>query len=211
MKLKWIPIIAVLVVGLALAGCQASTSTSVPAGSTASTQLTDSETLALGTLKLENTPQAVNAAQAVELLTLWKAVQSLSTSATITSQEMDALYAQIREAMTADQLAVIDAMRFTTADIEQIKSTLGVGIDASTRGTTGTVAQVNAPSGMPGDGMGAPPDAAGMDVGGFSPQADGASSTTASGEASSAPQTRGNVFLEPLISILKEKAATASG
>ena len=75
MKFKWIPVIAVLVIGLALAGCGASTSASTPAGRTDSAQLTDAETLALGTLKLEETAQAVDAGQAAELLPLWKAAK----------------------------------------------------------------------------------------------------------------------------------------
>ena len=73
MKLKWIPIVAVLVIGLTLAGCGAGVEASTSAGGIASTQLSDAETLALGTLKLEDTAQAVDAEQAAELLPLWKA------------------------------------------------------------------------------------------------------------------------------------------
>jgi len=65
MKLKWIPIVAVLVIGLTLAGCGAGVEASTSAGGIASKQLSDAESLALGTLKLEDTSQAVNAAQAL--------------------------------------------------------------------------------------------------------------------------------------------------
>jgi hypothetical protein len=70
MKLKWIPIIAVLVIGLTLAGCGAGVEASTSAGGIPSTQLSDAESLALGSLKLEDTAQAVDAAQAAELLPL---------------------------------------------------------------------------------------------------------------------------------------------
>jgi hypothetical protein len=215
MKLKWIPIVAVLVIGLILAGCGAGVETSTSAGGIASKQLSDAETLALGTLKLEDTAQAVNAAQAVELLPLWKAAQSLSTSQTISTVEMDALYAQIREAMTPEQIKAIDAMDFTEAEITEMKSSLGVGLEAVSVDTAGTSIQSGGQAGAPADGLGAPPDAAGMpagmDANGFSPQANGTSNAATTASSSAALPTRGNVFLEPLISMLKEKAATTQG
>jgi hypothetical protein len=215
MKLKWIPIVAVLVIGLTLAGCGAGVEASTSAGGIASTQLSDAETLALGTLRLEDTAQAVNAAQAAELLPLWKAAQSLSTSQTISTVEMDALYAQIREAMTPEQIKAIDAMDFTEAEITEMKSSLGVGLEAASVDTAGTSIQSGGQAGAPADGMGAPPDAAGMpagmDANGFSPQANGTSNAATTASSSAALPTRGNVFLEPLISMLKEKAATTQG
>jgi hypothetical protein len=214
MKLKWIPIVAVLVIGLTLAGCGAGVEASTSAGGIASKQLSDAESLALGTLKLEDTAQAVDAAQAAELLPLWKAAQSLSTSQTISTMEMEALYTQIREAMTPEQIKAIDAMDFTVAEITEIKSSLGVGLEAASVDTAGTSTQSGGQAGAPADGMGAPPDAAGMPAGmeanGFSPQGNGTSNAATSTISSAALPTRGNVFLEPLISMLKEKAATAS-
>jgi hypothetical protein len=215
MKLKWIPIVAVLVIGLTLAGCGAGVEASTSAGGIASKQLSDAESLALGTLKLEDTAQAVDAEQAAELLPLWKAVNTLSTSQTISTVEMDALYAQIREAMTPEQIKAIDAMDFTEAEITEMKSSLGVGLEVASVDTAGISALPGGQAGAPADGMGAPPDAAGMpagmDANGFSPQANGTSNAATTASSSAALPTRGNVFLEPLISMLKEKAATTQG
>ena len=137
MKLKWIPIVAVLVIGLTLAGCGAGVEASTSAGGIASKQLSDAESLALGTLKLEDTAQAVDAEQAAELLPLWKAANTLRTSQTISTVEMDALYAQIREAMTPEQIKAIDAMDFTEAEITEMKSSLGVGLEVASVDTAG--------------------------------------------------------------------------
>jgi len=215
MKLNWIPMIVILVIGLALTGCGGVRSAITPAGGSASMQLSDAETLALGTLKLEDTAQAMDAAQAAELLPLWKAAQSLSTSQTISTVEMNALYAQIRGAMTQEQIKAIEAMDFSAAEFTKMESSLGVGLEVASLNAAGTPTQPGGQAGVPADGMGAPPDAAGMQAGmdanGFSPQANGTSSITTNASSSAALPTRGNVFLEPLISMLKEKAATAQG
>jgi len=52
--------------------------------------------LALGTLSLEDTAQAVTAEQAAELLPLWKAVHSLNASDNVTTLEMNAVYSKSR-------------------------------------------------------------------------------------------------------------------
>ena len=53
---------------------------------------------------------------------------------------MDALYAQIREAMTPEQIKAIDAMDFTEAEITEMKSSLGVGLEVASVDTAGTSA-----------------------------------------------------------------------
>jgi len=52
--------------------------------------------LALGTLKLEGTDQAVSTSQAAELITFWQAYQSLSNSDTSSDVELEALVKQIQ-------------------------------------------------------------------------------------------------------------------
>lgn len=211
MKLKWIPVIAVLVIGLALAGCGASTSASTPAGRTDSAQLTDAETLALGTLKLEETAQAVDAGQAAELLPLWKAAQSLGASSTITSQEMDALYAQIRGAMTPAQIEAIDAMNYSADDIAQMQSTLGVGLPAVAADSTDAPTQASAPAGAPVDGLGAAPDGGGIpaggDLAGMAPPSGDTSGVGSSARQASSQPLNVNIFIAPLIELLKSKVA----
>src|SRR5689334_13219283 len=76
--------------------------------------------LAIGTLKLEGSANAVNAEQAKTLLPLWKAVKSLSASSTASSAEMTALYQQIQEAMTADQVTAIKNLNLSQTDLQAL-------------------------------------------------------------------------------------------
>jgi hypothetical protein len=73
--------------------------------------------LALGTLELEDTDQAVSEEQAPELLTLWQAYQSLSNSDIAASAEVEAVLNQIQDTMTADQIVAISEMKLTADSI----------------------------------------------------------------------------------------------
>jgi hypothetical protein len=66
--------------------------------------------LAIGTLSLEKAGQGVDAKQAKELLPLWKAVVSLVKSDNTAPQELSALYKQIQDTMTPDQMRSINAV-----------------------------------------------------------------------------------------------------
>jgi hypothetical protein len=102
-----------------LAGCSAAESQSNPTP-VASEQAGTSEVLewsgqlALGTLRLEDTADAVTAEQAATLLPLWQAIRS----GTLQSEaETDAVLKQIEGAMTSAQLAAIQAMQLTGEDL----------------------------------------------------------------------------------------------
>jgi hypothetical protein len=69
--------------------------------------------LAAGTLLLEGGDLAVDETQAAELLPLWQAAQSLTTSDTAAPQEIHAVYGQIQDNMTSDQIAAIADMKLT--------------------------------------------------------------------------------------------------
>lgn len=73
--------------------------------------------LAVGTLKLEESPQAVNETQAAALLPLWRAYQSLSQSDITADVEIEALLNQIQGKMTAAQLEAISALALTDEDV----------------------------------------------------------------------------------------------
>jgi hypothetical protein len=79
--------------------------------------LTDEMALMLGTLKLDEVGLAPDSAQASELLLLWQAYQSLATSDTAASQEMEAVLKQIQQAMTDEQLAAIGGMDLDSEDL----------------------------------------------------------------------------------------------
>ncbi len=72
-----------------------------------------SSQLALGTLKLEDTENAVTPEQAGVLLPLWQALQGTSLQNDV---ERNAVLKQIEEQMTTAQLATIAAMRLTVDD-----------------------------------------------------------------------------------------------
>ncbi len=83
--------------------------------------------LALGTLRLEDNPAvAVSAEQAATLLPLWQGLNSLSSSGTGATAEINALLAQIEGAMTPEQMQTIKAMQLTRADIQAVGQEWGV-------------------------------------------------------------------------------------
>lgn len=120
-------LIVLLLMGLMLASCsgmagaEASSSTSgvtVATGEEADA-LPETTQLMVGTMLLEGTSQAVDAAQAGTLLTLWKAYRSLLNSETSAGAELEAVIEQIKEEMTPEQFAAIEAMQLTNANMQE--------------------------------------------------------------------------------------------
>ncbi|MBN1249063.1 MAG: hypothetical protein JXC32_15500 [Anaerolineae bacterium] len=81
--------------------------------------------LALGTLKLEETADAVTEAQAAELLPLWQALQSNALQGT---DEATAVQKQIEGALTDAQLSAIQAMQLTEEDAQAWAEEAGAGM-----------------------------------------------------------------------------------
>lgn len=115
--------------------------------------------LALGTLKLEENAASIDSTTASELLPLWKAVRSLSASDTTSTLEMNALYSQIEQSMTSEQLVAIAALQLTSSDLAQELASL-----APADGTAATSASASVKSNDaagPGGGQMPPADIAG--------------------------------------------------
>lgn len=93
--------------------------------------------LAAGTLQLEDTAQAVTPEEAKALLPLWKAVKTLSSSETVTQQEISALYSQIEETMTDEQVQAIEAMSLNPQDLAALMEKLGIDMPAMGNGPEG--------------------------------------------------------------------------
>lgn len=116
-----VTIVLVLVLILTQAGCQSGKTAEQAAPSSAGTKATvaqpgtDVRTLAMGTLGLDGSEHAVDAAQAAELLPLWKAYRSLIKSDATAPAELLAVLQQISESMTQAQH---DAMIASTQDAE---------------------------------------------------------------------------------------------
>jgi hypothetical protein len=94
--------------------------------------------LALGILRLEETPQAVTPAQAKALLPLWQAFQG---GALQNQTEQNAVLKQIEGSLTADQTKAIAAMQLTNDDLrkwmEEHGQQFGPGGAAGTPGPGG--------------------------------------------------------------------------
>jgi hypothetical protein len=85
-----------------------------------------SSTLAIGTLKLEETDQGIVPDQAADLLPLWQVLNSLTNSDTAAPEEINAVIEQIQEMMTPEQMAAIEAMELTGEDIMDTMHELGL-------------------------------------------------------------------------------------
>lgn len=73
--------------------------------------------LALGTIKLEGTPEAVDASQAARLLPLWQLMAQLNKSTSTAPQEVTAVMDEIQAGMDPAQVKAIDEMQLTAADV----------------------------------------------------------------------------------------------
>lgn len=189
--------------------------------------------LAVGILALEGTDQAVTAEEAKNLLPLWKAVNSLNKSQTASNDEITALYTQIEETMTAEQVQKIKDLTLTQEEMQALMQKYGgtmggrpQGMDPSSmteeqKATLEALRQSNnggnagggrfAGGGdMPGNGGGFPggggmPGDGGGFPGGTMPNAQG---TPSADQAFRQPRAGGlNILLvEPVIKLLEERA-----
>lgn len=128
----WMLVIVILSLALsACSGAGAATPTSAPAlgaaGSAAvltavlpddyADALSARNQLALGTLRLAGTADAVTPEQAQMLAFLWQGFKALSADTTVASEELTAVQQEITAAMGAAQLNAIRGMRLTSADL----------------------------------------------------------------------------------------------
>jgi hypothetical protein len=128
-------LMVMVILALALAACSGTSSqTNSSAGTTDTTGAQTSNSLSqvnmllVGTLKLEDTDQAVTVDEAAKLLTLWQAYRSLSTSQTAAEAEVVALLNQIQSTMTSDQVDAIKAMNLTSTDLMTLMQSMGGGM-----------------------------------------------------------------------------------
>ncbi len=125
-------IVAILAMAglLFLIGCSsASTSTS-----SSTSAMAPALRLALGTLDLEETDQAVSTASAARLLPLWQLLDQLETSGAAAPAEITAVVEQIESEMAPSQLAAIKAMHITDSEVSKVS--LGSTSAAATASTT---------------------------------------------------------------------------
>jgi hypothetical protein len=152
MKKGKITITGLVVLALGLSACSApgvaATSTAVVSGLNANYQnaLPVEMQLALGTLMLKDTDNAVDAKTAEQLIPLWEAVGSLSGKSGSSPQEIEALYKQIGDTMNPTQVQAIAEMKLTQQDIPQVAQSLGLDLAAGRGFTQGARPTGQAPS-----------------------------------------------------------------
>ena len=221
MKKPTLTILTILVLTLTACG-----STSNGANSASDNQNTASAgalpattQLLIGTLKLEDTEQAVTAKQATELLPLWQTMQVLSESDTAADQEKEALIAQIQETMTPAQRQAIASMNLTRQDLFTVMQEQGVALGGSSQSNSQSRNSSTNSSNFGGGGGefpaggGPPPDGAvSRGSGGFGGQGSGLSPDQIATAQASRTQRSGS-FLPPalinaLIKSLEEKAGS---
>lgn len=134
MKHHYFALSLILVVAVALGACSGGSSTAAwptPEGSKLDTNYSNTLpsflVLALGTMKLDGTTDAVTPDQAWELLTLWQALRSSINTGGTGQAEVSVLVLQIEGSLTANQIAAINALKLTQGDMRSWALANGVG------------------------------------------------------------------------------------
>ena len=190
-------ILRLILMGTAVAALSVSTAACGVSSSGSLDSSAQARQLALGTLRLEGTPQAVDSQTAAQLLPLWRLMDELSTSSATAPQEVSAVVDQIRATMTTEQLGAIDDMTLSTGDLAEPAA----GTASSGTSAFGDAARVPMEAVV---GGGGPPDGGGGIPGGGDmppgPQGQNSASTT----SATTTAARSGVF-QQVISLLQSK------
>ncbi len=233
-KTTFAPVFLGLVLLLAACSNSATADTATASSSTATsgspsetapqTQATDladmsiESKLGVGILKLEGTDLAVTADQANELLLLWKAVKSLNSDDTTSDAEVQALYAQIEENLTEDQVQAIRELSLTQEELSALMQQYGQNQMAAEApsSSSSSSSQMQPPDG--GGGAGGGPGGGGdmAMAGGVDPMAGGGmdmgAQSSTDQEQQAAPTTNNTVdmnlmFADAIINLLQQRVA----
>jgi len=230
---KMIYIAVMMVATLVLAAC-GSTALANTTGQTTSTTASANPTnglplnleLAVGIFKLEGTPNQVDAKTAADLLPLWKAVKTLSSSSATAADELNGVYTQIQDALTPSRVTAVKAMNLTRNDLTALAQEKGIAMGGPGNMTPAqqATAQANQASGQNQPPVGAGLDAGGLPAGGppaggggpggdgGGPGGGGSSSSSRSSSSASQSMARAgaggmnSAFYDALISLLEERS-----
>jgi hypothetical protein len=177
--------------------------------STNATSLSLEGQLLVGTLKLESTSLAISTDQASKLLPLWETLQSMATSGTAATEEINSVVSQIESTMSAQQLSSISAMKLTQQDLAAASAENGTSSTSSSTASTANAssAQLQAGSGAPtggNPGGGNPP----TDMGGGLSASTGAQTGATQAVATQSAGTTSQVpsaLISVLVQLLQKK------
>lgn len=149
-KTTLLTILSLTALALSACGAASASGSTSPAGSlrngaARNLPLTPQAKLALGTIELEGTPEAVDASMAAKLLPLWQLMAQLNSSSSTAPQEVTAVLNQIQATMNPNQVKTISSMKLTSADI--FTAFQGQGQASQTGGTGSTTDPGGAASG----------------------------------------------------------------
>jgi hypothetical protein len=215
-------ILPILILTLILTACNGNASnagspTGNAPGRGAASELSAPLQVALGTIKLDGTQNAVTAEQAKELLPLWETLQQLEGSDTAAAEEKNALISQIQETMTSEQTQAITALGLSRQDMFWIMQsqvqTFGGTQNNGTSQNGSTSTNRGGGFGQGGGFMGPPPDGGGGFPGG-NPNSQGQSQRTQSGDSTTTgnrpaaidPNRIPTPLIQAVIEYLKTKA-----
>lgn len=210
--MKKILVVLLTLLIMALSACGTSNATANPQSDSASGDLPAITKVAVGTLKLDETDNAITPEQASTLLPLWQVYQSLLESDTSAQEEITALAEQIGTTMTSKQSQTINDMQITQQDVFGVMQAQGMAEGGPQTGsnTQSDTGNFTPPGG--GTGLG-PPDGGGGLPGGGPDGATGQSLSTdqiATAKASGGARSSGTptALIEAVIQYLKEKAGS---
>ena len=202
-----------------LSACSSLTAVAAPAvdttGAAAATKASIVDDLGIGIIKLEDSAMQVSADQANNMLLLWKGVKLLSNDKSASTIELAALYEQIQENLTADQVAAIRQISWTQQEIDVVMQKYSSLVDTtSVVKKTTTLSSGGGGGDMgPGGGMGGPSGEMGVISGttGSSSSSSTSTSTQAKIIAASSSKTSAVAGLnaqlaDTLIALLKQRA-----
>ena len=140
MKKRITIIVVLVIVAIAAAACVSQQASSDAPSATAAGELPELTRLVMGVVSLEETDIAVSAEQADSLLPLFKMVRALAESDSVAEVELEAVTGQISDSLTEAQIASIDAMDLSMADMSVTMEQLGLSGTGQTgeRATSGT-------------------------------------------------------------------------
>jgi hypothetical protein len=167
--------------------------------------ITPAMELAVGTLRLEGTSQAVDQELAVQLLPYWQLMAELNSNDAAAPEEISAVVENIQAMMTTEQVNAIQDMQLDQSDVTTAIQTTGSTSEVSNTNTNSNIISQAPVGGGPGGG---PPDGGGMpmDGGGIG---GGSIINSSSGQSVSSSQssstTNTTSLIEQVIKLLENR------